>query len=272
LPTQKEAIWAEAKPSRKICVRRTLKGHEQSEWYDAEPGISVNIGLRLRFIMAGGYFGGLGAGRGWHKFLFFIDGDELKSVFDNHNFSILANTRQSRDYRETPKQEYLPLYDKYIQYFQDSKSLENPYNLIVWLTNTKKIVQYVPISVSDGDFNRIDFSEPSVGVSPLFILYDERKKLLVDIFGSNNCHFGLELQFPKVVSYSDESHKLLHSTEGCSNFKLFGDLVNDIKSITKPCRIKDINMVRTTRIRISDTCKEMANNNDFFVKNNLTVL
>jgi hypothetical protein len=222
--------------------------------------------------MAGGYFGGLGAGRGWHKFLFFIDGDELKTLFENHTFSIIANGRQSRDYRDTPKQEYLSLYETYMRYFKNSKSLENRYDLIIMLTNKKEIIQYLPISVSDGEFNRIEFLEPIVSISPLTILYEEKKKLWIDIMGSNDFHFGLELQFPKLVSYGDEGYKLIHPTEGYSNFKLFNDLVKEIKSITKPCRIKDSNIVRTTRIRISETCKQMANNNDYFVKNNLTIL
>jgi hypothetical protein len=55
-----------------------------------------------------GYFGGLGAGKGWLKFLFVVDPDVLREVLIAIKpVLVITNSRVPADYDATPLNEYL---------------------------------------------------------------------------------------------------------------------------------------------------------------------
>lgn len=222
------------------------------------------------------YFGGLGSGKGWNKFPFFITYEELEKIFLKIKFYlVVTNSRVDLGYKETLKREYLELYKEYEKRIQKSEIID--YNLLnpLYISLTKNLgISYEKIF--DDIYKILKFKEPIVNLSPLSIFYKKQNNsdlLNVDVDGDKNktLYFGLIMEFPKVVSFSNEGHSLQHKTEDFSNYKLYSDLINEIMSITKTCIIESPYKKRKTRIRISDSCKDILNNNKFFIYNNLKI-
>lgn len=221
------------------------------------------------------YIGGLGAGKGWNKFFFFIDDHELTEVLKKFEISlVVTNRRTPVGYSETSFGEYIESYQNYLNSFRHSEKidwkLEDP--LYTSITADRGLIWQVPCPDERYILNRA--SEPLIGLTPTSITYlPSYEKLSVDMVGQGDetTVFGLRLEYPKVVFLSSEGYVVGHPTENFGNFSLFTGLCDEIKRITRSCVICRANRQYRTRIRISDECKKFANSNFMLKKYDLKV-
>src|SRR4051812_7294822 len=68
-----------------------------------------------------GYFGGLGAGKGWRNFLFVVDPDVLREVLIAIKpVLVITNARVPSEYISTPLDEYIAAYSHYLEAMLES--------------------------------------------------------------------------------------------------------------------------------------------------------
>lgn len=228
--------------------------------------------------MAEGYFGGLGAGKGWYKIPFFITDKELSDLFSKFNFHlIITNTRVDVDYIETKKEEFLKDYNKYIEVLKSQKKSDWKIESPLYISLTKDLSDIKSKLIESNNFKLLKYTEPLIDVSPLTIYYEnvnKKDRLSIDCDGikENVITAGLILHFPKVISLDNEGHRFLHKTDNSKNLELYNILVKYITEITKPCIIKSSVSKRKTRLRISKDCKKILNEHPFFKEKELIII
>ncbi len=224
------------------------------------------------------YFGGTGTGKGWYSLPFLISPDELKSLFNKHNLHlIISNRRVSLNYNETRKEDYLIKYSEYVEKTIKSSEIKNEdiTEIFISLTKDKDIIKEEV--TPNKDFKLLHIREPVIDIKPLSLYYhksNEKDILLINCGGikENVANAGLIMSFPKTISYSIEKHKDLHKTSDLLNFRLYREIVEDIKKITVPLIIKSQLKERKTKMRVSKIYKDLLNQTKFFQEKKLEVL
>jgi hypothetical protein len=202
-----------------------------------------------------GIFGGLGAGKGWHKLQFLITPDELEHLLVARSLHMMiTNRRVPLSYRESEIEEYCSAYRVYVEAMRGARPLNYEVTgpMYVSLAHSLDIINE---RVIDGEYKSMEPEEPTVYLSP-FEVHFYRGTVSTSIGGSDQFSFGLEMTYPKVVSFDREGYEYLHDTSTYPAFALFADLKAAIQTLTSPCRIQSPEKVHRTRIRISPSMRE----------------
>jgi len=221
-----------------------------------------------------GYFGGLGAGKGWNKYFFIITPDEFKKIFDIKSNYVINNQRMPIEYTSTSFDELVSNYSKYYQKIKSGTIFDQKTDwdlatiLYISFVHDMKLCEYE--ICPDPKYKLIDFIEPFPSISP-FAIHRWKTRIAVDIANPEG-YIGLGLYYPKFVSYDHENYEYIHSTPEYIGFKVYNDLVNKIKSITVGCKMKFDNILRRPRIKISPNSIDDINNNEYLSRNKIVVL
>lgn len=196
------------------------------------------------------YFGGLGSGKGWNKFNFILTPEQFESIFRELKFYfVITNTRVAIDYTTTDKS---CIFDGYKDFFNEIIIGKKEYDRKEhWFYENK-----IRISITD-DINKIDFkeiidkkgsisdafklvypTEPVLNISPFYLTYSENKESLSIAYMNTEGTIGLEITYPKVVSFSTDKFNSVIDTQQFNNQLLFNDLINNIKALSNKAKLQ----------------------------------
>ena len=205
------------------------------------------------------YFGGLGAGKGWHTVMLFPTTALLSELLTSSGLRLfVSDKRVPADYQSTTVTEYLVGFQSYLDLVSrgEPPDWQTVGCLSIGLTHSG--TAFAEEVCKDTRFKLLYPSEPVITVRPCNIGCDSTSFRI----GSGVQHettFGLELNYPKFFSTAQERHELLHSTDGLQNHQLWLTLTDQIKASTRPVVVTNESREIRTRMRISQGAVPAAN-------------
>jgi len=203
-----------------------------------------------------GYFGGLGAGNGWLKFLFLVDPDLLREVLiATKPVLVITNSRVPTDYKATPLNEYLAAYSRYLEATLESAEAAQKAAMATYMGLAASLDRFSPTPCPDSRYKLMNCDEPVVNLSPLTLHFDARRgQLCTNVM--SNLYFGVELSFPRVISLDRDKHEVLYETRQFPTHGIFEGVKSRIQKATKPCKIQSPSREHRTPIRITESIHE----------------
>jgi len=229
------------------------------------------------------YFGGLGAGRGWLLFHFILTPDEFPKIFEELQYSfVTTGSRVDSDYNETSKQDYFRAYKLFFETLltgQQSLGNRKPWT----------IEHPVRESIID-DINKISFreitdkrgkpmpyklvepSEPVINITPFYLLYFPKHESLTIASDNREGIIGLQLSYPKVVTWFNSENPEEMETNSFDTFALFETLVARIKKNTRKAKMQGPTKLFKPNFWISRDAVSFINKNKYLKNNGLEIL
>jgi hypothetical protein len=219
-----------------------------------------------------GYFGGLGAGKGWLKFLFLIDPDLFRDVLIAAKpVLVITNSRVAASYESTPLDEYIAAYTRYLDAMLDSAEAAKVAAMATYIGLAASLAQFSHEPCPDSRYKLMNSDEPVVTLSPLTLYFDARRGHLCTNVMSN-IYFGVELSFPRVISLSRDRHEVLYETQHFPTYGIFEGVKSEIQKLTKPCKIRSPSREHRTPIRITDTMRKRLKSHPGLIASGLELI
>ena len=204
------------------------------------------------------YFGGLGAGKGWHTFLFALTVDELDRVLRSRDlFVVITNARVPADYSCTPLDEFLRAYEDYLAAMPTEVEIPRKLAGEIHTSLAASLAIFNPKPCPDTAYKIMNPTEPVVNLAPVPVSYHNDKLSTATM---SKVSLGIEMTFPKFVSFERDDFETLHPTEPFDNHRLFTDLRSCITGMTGPCVIRSPARRHRTRIRVTPAMREQLKN------------
>ncbi len=203
-----------------------------------------------------GVFGGLGAGKGWLKYLFVVDPDVLHEVLiETKPILVITNSRVAADYQATPLDEYIAAYSRYLEAMLESAEAAQKAAMATYMGLAASLDRFSPKPCPDSRFKLMNSDEPVVNLGPLMLHYDaHRGQLCTNVMSS--LYFGVELSFPRVFSIDRDKHEILYETGELATYGIFEGVKSRLQKVTKPCKIRSPSREHRTPIRITEAMRE----------------
>ncbi|WP_222984049.1 hypothetical protein [Flagellimonas meishanensis] len=224
------------------------------------------------------YYGGLSAGRGWHKFKFVLKPESLSQVFQNMTYwFVITNSRVAIDYEMSKE---TSLFDDYRAFFtrivsgkdwnrKEDWTYESAIRISV--INDLETIIFEDIKNRKGEisleYKSIQPIEPVINIRP-FYLYLKNGKFSIETSNDEGI-LGLELSYPKVVSFGSEGHEYLYETDQYSGYELFMELTNRIKKLSHKAKLTGIEKTYRPNFWVDNKIPDEINNNSYLKKNRL---
>lgn len=223
-------------------------------------------------------YGGLGAGRGWHTFKFVLRPESLERVFQNMTYwFVITNTRVPIDYKIARETSF---FDDYATLFGRIVSGKDWIRKEDWgfesairisMTNDLETIKFENIKNRKGEisseYKSVRPTEPIVNIRP-FYLHLKNGKLSIATSNEEGI-LGLELSYPKVVSFDSEGHEYLYETNQYSGYELFMELTSRIKDVSHKAKLSGIQKTYRPNFWVDNTIPDEINNNSYLKKNQL---
>ncbi|MEM6817049.1 MAG: hypothetical protein AAF600_22095 [Bacteroidota bacterium] len=225
-----------------------------------------------------GYFGGLGAGKGWYKFKFVLEPETLKNIFEDLTYWFaITNGGVPIDYEISKKttffEDYENLFGKITseEEWNREKDWQLKSKVMVSIIDNKEIVEFKQIKNKRGEtseeYKSVEPKEPVINLGP-FSLYLKDSKLSIETMNDKGT-VGLQLSYPKVVSFGYENHEYLYETNQFSNFELFNEITARIKKVSHKAKLSGNEKVYRPNFWVDNSISEEINNNFYLKENNL---
>ncbi len=217
------------------------------------------------------YFGGLGAGKGWEKFFFFISKELLKEIIEVEKCIVLSNITLNNLEEKENLDEIINQYQNYI-ITCTTKNVEilNKIQFTLYLTSTMAIYKEEEIIINHKLKKIYSPNEPIIIIQSSTLDY-QNNKLHTDILSKTSFAFGLCLSYPKVISLKSEKHALLYKTETLSNSGLTNRIIDQIRSETKICSIETLTGIKRMKFHIQKELIESINASPVFIGRQFTI-
>lgn len=233
------------------------------------------------------YFGGLGAGKGWHKFKFILTPDEFKSLFDESNFYfVVANSRVDINYSHTEIDYIFSGYQKYFEEILIGQNIDDRKK--VFEKKEYEFVSKIRISIIGSlekmyfvdclernkdvstEFKLVEFTEPVINISPFYLYLAKNETLSVEFMNDEGI-IGLEISYPKFVSWEKDDYARYEETTIFKTYSLFKTLTTRVKKIANRAKMSSPTKTYRPNFWISQDAKKVINQNRFLRSNNLTI-
>jgi hypothetical protein len=217
-----------------------------------------------------GYYGGLGAGKGWLCTKFLVAPDELAGILRAHEPGlVITNGRVPASYVCTPLEEYLAAYTAYVDALCGEGPMPRALEMGIHMSMAASLACIAFASCPDARYKLASANEPVIDLSPVDLYYAEG---VFSTRRSGHISFAVQMAFPKVVSFSREGHEVLHETSGYPSARLYEELRAAVHAVTSPCRIESPVRVHRTDIRISASVRERVRGAPALARLGLTVV
>lgn len=202
-----------------------------------------------------GYFGGLGAGKGWLKFLFIVEPAVLREVLiATSPVLVITNSRVPADYEATPLDEYLAAYSCYLDAMLESPEAARMAAMAIYMGLAASLDRFSPTPCPDTRYKLMNSDEPVVNLRPLTLHFDARSgQLCTNVM--SDLYFGVELSFPRLISLDRDKHEVLYETGPFPTYDIFEEVRSRIQNVTRPCKIRSPSREHRTPIRITDVMR-----------------
>ena len=216
------------------------------------------------------HFAGLGAGAGWHKFLFVITPDEMRTVLTAHALTLLDQNWDSGTLTERSMSSYLEAYEAYFQAFlvPSPDRRHSPSGI-----RAAVVASFLLEHQQDFQGPRLLSAppyQPPASLGEFEIWFDG--KALRTFVVADRAFFGLELSFPKVIFDTGQPSQTPSETAGCHNHAMYGTVRKHVLSLTKPCVLQSPARTHKTRIRVSGNAKSHLASHWYLKEKSLTLL
>ena len=203
-----------------------------------------------------GYFGGLGAGKGWLKFLFVVHADVLREVLiATKPVLVITNSRVPAEYESTPLDEYMAAYSRYLEAMVESVEAAQKAAMGTYMGLAASLDRFSPTPCPDARYKLMNCDEPIVNLTPLMLYFDGRRgQLCTNVM--SKLYFGVELSFPRFISLDRDKHEVLYETDQFPSYGIFEGVKSRIQKVTKPCKIRSPFRQHRTPIRITEAMNE----------------
>ena len=227
--------------------------------------------------MKTGYFAGLGSGKGWILFNFILTPDELQKVFDGLKYSFVkTSSRVESDYKESSKQDYFQAYKNFFEQIligqqslhrQESWNIERP----VYESITDDINNVFYKELDDKAYRVAEPLEPLININPFYLQYLEDKDSLSVAYFNEKGIIGLQIQYPKYVTWYDTENPETIETNSFESFALFKTLVERIKKQTRKAKVQSLTKLFKTNFWISESAVLLINKNKYLQENGFEI-
>lgn len=205
------------------------------------------------------YFGGLGAGKGWHTVMLLPTTALLSELLTSSGLRLfVSDKRVPANYQSTTVTEYLVGFQSYLDLVSrgEPPDWQTVGCLSIGLTHSG--TAFAEEGCKDIRFKLLYPSEPVIIVRPCNISCDSNS-FRIGIGAQHETAFGLDLNYPKFFSNAQERHELLHSTDGLPNHQHWQTLTEQMKTSTRPLVVTNGAREIRTRMRISQGAIPAAN-------------
>jgi hypothetical protein len=198
------------------------------------------------------YYGGLGAGKGWLKFLFAVEPEVLREVLiATKSILVITNSRVPTEYESTPLDEYISAHSRYLDAMLESTEAAKKAAMATYIGLAASLDRFSPMPCPDSRYKLMNCDEPVVNLAPLNLYFDPRRgQLCTNVM--SNLYFGIELSFPRVISLARDKHEVLYETREFPTYNIFEGVKSRIQKVTKPCKIRSPSREHRTSIRITE--------------------
>ena len=230
-----------------------------------------------------GYFGGLGSGRGWNKFDFILTPNEFQKVFDGLRYSfVTTNSRVESGYKESSKQNYFQAYKHFFERTlvgeellneQELWSIEEP--ILESIIYDIEKISFRDIKDEKGNYMPYKVAEPSepvINISPFYLYFVKEKEFLSVAYCNPKGIIGLELSYPKYVTWYDRENPQTIETSSFESRTLFDTLVQRIKKCSSKAKVQSQTKLLKPNFWIGHEARSVINNNKYLVKNGLEII
>ena len=202
------------------------------------------------------YFGGLGAGKGWMKFLFLVEPEMLREVLiATKSILVITNSRVPAEYVSTALDEYIAAQSQYLDAMLASTEKAKKAAMATYMGLAASLDRFSPMPCPDSRYKLMKSDEPVVNLTPLTLYFDPlRGQLCTNVM--SDLYFGIELSFPRVISLARDKHEVLYETCGFPTFGIFEGVKSRIQKVTKPCKIRSPSREHRTPIRITERMRD----------------
>lgn len=228
------------------------------------------------------YFGGLGSGKGWNNFNFILTPEEFKSIFSELKFIFLiTNTRVPIDYIATDSSyifdSYSTFFDKIVVRKEELDRKEHwTYEIRISITDDITKIKFEEITDKKGivsdEYKLVKPAEPVINVSPFYLSFFKEKESLSVAYMNTEGTIGLELTYPKVVSFRADKFTTTIDAHTFSTYNLFNALVKNIKAISNKAKVQSQAKLYHPNFWISPEAKKAINQNHYLQSNALIIL
>lgn len=229
-----------------------------------------------------GYFAGLGSGKGWILFNFILTPDEFQKLFEGLKYSfVTTSSRVESDYTESPKQDYFRAYKHFFEQILIGQQSLNRKEL--W-----NIERPVRESIID-DIDKVSFREvkddkgkpmpykvaeplePVINISPFYLYYLKEKDSLSVAYFNEEGIIGLQLSYPKYVTWYNTENPETIETNSFNSFALFETLVEQIKGQTRKAKVQSQTKLFKPNFWISKEAVLLINENKYLKENEFEI-
>ncbi|MFH6994493.1 hypothetical protein [Flavobacterium sp. FlaQc-48] len=230
-----------------------------------------------------GYFGGLGSGKGWNKFNFILTPNEFQSIFTDLKFYfVITNTRVAIDYTATDKSY---VFEGYQDFFNEviigKKELDRKEHwfyedkIRISITGDINKISFKEIidkkGIVSNDYKRVDPTEPVINISPFYLYFLKDKESLSVAYMNAEGTIGLELTYPKFVSFLTDEDNSIIDAHAFRTYNLYNDLVKNIKAISNKAKVQSNTKLYRPNFWISPEAKKAINENRYLKVNALII-
>ena len=228
------------------------------------------------------YFGGLGAGKGWNTFSFILTPSEFEILFKDLQFNfVINNQRVEIDYQQTEKDVVFNAYEKFFeQVLTGQKKLSEKAKweieslIRISIIDDLKKIEFDDIVDKKGlvskDFKLVRPTEPVINISPFYITLTGSEKLSIAFFNTDGV-IGLQLTYPKVVSWKKDNFESVQETKSFQASQLFEVLVKRIKSVSHKAKVSYNSTDFKPNFWISNEAATVINKNPYLISKQLTI-
>lgn len=221
-------------------------------------------------------------GKGWNTFNFILTPTEFEQVFNDLKFSfVINNKRVDLDYQETSKDFIFNAYHDFFKHIligQKELNQKQRWDIerlirISMIDDIKKI-GFGNIVDKNGvvspDFKLVEPMEPVINISPFYLTLRGDDKLST-IFMNEEGIIGLQLTYPKLVSWKADNFTSDQETKLFATSQLFADLVKQIKRVAHKAKVSSSSNTFKPNFWISDDAVKKINSNRYLTSKQLTI-
>jgi hypothetical protein len=123
--------------------------------------------------------------------------------------------------------------------------------------------------VTSKEYKLVNAKEPVINIAPFSLDFiGDRLSLQIS---NKQGYMGLELLYPKVISWRGENYEILHDTINFDGKNLYDKIVADIKLITKKAKLTSTFKEYRPDLWVSPAALSEINKNAYIRSNNLKV-
>jgi hypothetical protein len=122
------------------------------------------------------------------------------------------------------------------------------------------------------EFKLVRPTEPVINISPFYLYFFKDKESLSVAFMNTEGTIGLELTYPKFVSFLIDGDNSIIDAHAFNNYNLFNDLIKNIKALSDKAKVQSQTKLYRPNFWISPEAKKVINENRYLKSNSLIII